>query len=103
MSALSETRVDSKEAALEESSMPLKDTPANGSLETVIDPVLEKAYVRKLDLNILPMVMFIQLVSFLDRSNIGNAKIYGLTEDLKLTGVKFNGKQNVARLRKTGH
>ena len=31
-----------------------------------------------------------RLLAFIDRSNIGNAKIDGLTEDLKLTGNKFN-------------
>jgi MFS family permease len=29
-------------------------------------------------------------LAFIDRSNIGNAKIDGLTKDLKLTGNKFN-------------
>lgn len=30
------------------------------------------------------------LLSFLDRGNIGNAKIEGLSEDLKLTGPQYN-------------
>jgi hypothetical protein len=30
------------------------------------------------------------LLSFLDRGNIGNAKIEGLAEDLKLTGAEYN-------------
>jgi hypothetical protein len=30
------------------------------------------------------------LFAFIDRSNVGNAKIDGMTEDLKLTGNKFN-------------
>jgi hypothetical protein len=29
-------------------------------------------------------------LSFLDRGNIGNAKIEGLAEDLKLTGAEYN-------------
>jgi hypothetical protein len=62
-----------------------------GTSENIIDPELEKRYVRKLDWNILPMVMFMQLVSFLDRSNIGNAKINGMTKDIHLTGSGFNG------------
>lgn len=31
-----------------------------------------------------------RLLAFIDRSNIGNAKIDGLTEDLKLKGTEFN-------------
>ena len=31
-----------------------------------------------------------RLFAFIDRSNIGNAKIDGLTEDLGLTGNRFN-------------
>ena len=30
------------------------------------------------------------LLSFLDRGNIGNAKIEGLAEDLHLTGAEYN-------------
>jgi hypothetical protein len=31
-----------------------------------------------------------KLLAFIDRSNIGNARIDGLATDLKLTGNKFN-------------
>lgn len=44
----------------------------------------------KLDLSILPYLCLIALLSFLDRSNIGNAKIAGLPKDLHLKGVQFN-------------
>ncbi|CAO1598861.1 hypothetical protein XANCAGTX0491_002616 [Xanthoria calcicola] len=54
-----------------------------------IDHVAEKKLVRKLDLHIIPFVMLLYLFSFLDRVNIGNARLYGLEEDLGLTGNQY--------------
>lgn len=45
---------------------------------------------RKLDWHLLPFVSLLYLLSFLDRTNIGNAKVAGLTTDLKLTGLQYN-------------
>lgn len=45
---------------------------------------------RKLDLQIVPMVTVLYLLCFLDRANIGNARIQGMQEDLNLYGVRFN-------------
>jgi len=53
------------------------------------EAISEKALVRKLDRNIIPLVMGLYLFSFLDRVNIGNARLYGLEEDLGLVGVQF--------------
>jgi MFS family permease len=39
-----------------------------------------------MDLRLIPMLALLYLLSFLDRSNIGNAKIQGMNEDLGLTG-----------------
>ncbi|KAK6435038.1 hypothetical protein LTR95_008773 [Oleoguttula sp. CCFEE 5521] len=54
------------------------------------DPATERRITRKLDLHILPWIFALWLLAFIDRSNIGNAKIDGLTTDLKLTGNKYN-------------
>lgn len=54
-----------------------------------IDHVAERKLVRKLDLWIVPPVMLLYLFSFLDRVNIGNARLYGLEEDLGLEGDQF--------------
>jgi len=54
-----------------------------------IDHVAEKKLVRKLDLMIVPPVMLMYLLSFLDRVNIGNARLYGLEEDLGMHGNQF--------------
>ncbi|QRV93221.1 major facilitator superfamily transporter [Ceratobasidium sp. AG-Ba] len=45
---------------------------------------------RKLDRRILPWMAGLFLMSFLDRSNIGNARLDGLEKDLGLRGLQFN-------------
>lgn len=50
-----------------------------------VDPNLEKRIVRKLDWNLLSLVSVLYLLAFLDRSNIGNAKVAGMQEDLSLS------------------
>lgn len=41
-------------------------------------------------MRLVPMLAALYLVSNLDRSNIGNAKIAGLNEDLGLSGIQYN-------------
>ncbi|TKX21942.1 MFS transporter-like protein 105 [Elsinoe australis] len=43
---------------------------------------IERQIVRKLDLNLLPLVCVLFLLSFLDRSNVGNARTAGMATDL---------------------
>ncbi|EKG17513.1 Major facilitator superfamily [Macrophomina phaseolina MS6] len=45
---------------------------------------------RKVDFRLLPMLTLLYVLSFIDRSNIGNAKIAGMNEDLRLTGAQYN-------------
>lgn len=54
-----------------------------------IDHVAEKKLVRKLDLYIVPIIMMLYLFSFLDRVNIGNARLYGMEEDLGMKGNQY--------------
>ncbi|KAM3508483.1 hypothetical protein MY11210_006724 [Beauveria gryllotalpidicola] len=53
------------------------------------EQVDEKKLVRKLDLYLIPLIMMLYLFSFLDRVNIGNARLYGLEEDLHLSSSQF--------------
>ncbi|KAI9642818.1 hypothetical protein NHQ30_008551 [Ciborinia camelliae] len=55
-----------------------------------IDPAIEKALLRKLDLHVVVPLMILFLLAFLDRINIGNAKIQGMTKDLKMVGHDYN-------------
>lgn len=50
----------------------------------------EKKLLRKLDWRLMPLFTILYLMSFLDRGNIGNAKIEGLAEDLNLHGNQYN-------------
>ncbi|QDS72837.1 hypothetical protein FKW77_006964 [Venturia effusa] len=49
-----------------------------------------KRLLRKIDLYLIPLLSLLYLLSFLDRSNIGNAKLAGLTTTLSLKGLQFN-------------
>ncbi|KAL4778153.1 major facilitator superfamily domain-containing protein [Aspergillus varians] len=46
--------------------------------------------VRKFDTHLLTLFTVINLFSFIDRVNIGNARLLGLEEDLDLSGLRFN-------------
>lgn len=49
-----------------------------------------KKLLRKMDSRIIPGITILFLLSFVDRGNIGNAKIEGLVTDLKLHGNEWN-------------
>ncbi|KAF2169761.1 hypothetical protein M409DRAFT_64778 [Zasmidium cellare ATCC 36951] len=55
-----------------------------------IDPEKEKKLLRKLDLRVVPVLWFLFMLAFLDRTNVGNAKIQGMTEDLNMKGNDYN-------------
>ena len=55
-----------------------------------IDPALNRRITNQFDKHIVPWLFGLWLLAFIDRSNIGNARIDGLAEDLKLDGDKFN-------------
>ncbi|KAF2827607.1 MFS general substrate transporter [Ophiobolus disseminans] len=50
----------------------------------------ETAVRRKLDRVIVPLTTFLYLLCFLDRANVGNARIQGMAKDLDLHGKRFN-------------
>ncbi|KKA30616.1 hypothetical protein TD95_000832 [Thielaviopsis punctulata] len=51
---------------------------------------LDRKLLRKMDLTLIPWLCFLYLVSFLDRTNIGNAKVAHLTKDISMTTTMFN-------------
>lgn len=55
-----------------------------------LDPKRERRLVRKCDLHVVPVLMVLYLLAFLDRINIGNAKLQGLEEDLGMVGNDYN-------------
>ncbi|KAJ0382781.1 hypothetical protein COL922a_011845 [Colletotrichum nupharicola] len=50
----------------------------------------EKAIRRKIDWHTVPLTTVLYLLCFLDRSNIGNARIQGMAKDINLEGFRFN-------------
>ncbi|PIB01301.1 putative tartrate transporter [Cercospora beticola] len=50
----------------------------------------EKALVRKIDLFLLPTIWIMYLLSYMDRTNIGNAKIAGMTDDLGMDSNQYS-------------
>ncbi|KAJ3568006.1 hypothetical protein NP233_g5997 [Leucocoprinus birnbaumii] len=45
---------------------------------------------RKIDWHLLPFISLLYLLSFLDRANIGNARIAGMAHDVGLVGLRYN-------------
>jgi hypothetical protein len=81
-----------KSAAIEPNVLESPATPVSKpeSLNTKFDPALERKLLWKLDFRVIPILWFLFLVSFFDRSNIGNAKIAGMTTSLHMKGNDYN-------------
>ncbi|RDX52238.1 MFS general substrate transporter [Lentinus brumalis] len=55
-----------------------------------LSPGEQRRLWRKIDMRLMPILTVMYLCSFVDRGNIGNAKLEGLTTQLQLTGNKYN-------------
>ncbi|KAJ7105402.1 MFS general substrate transporter [Mycena crocata] len=95
---------DGAKPSLEKMNSPLADVRLKSSSEEDLDfggdselpppPTLsteeERKLWRKIDLKLMPILSLMYLLSFLDRGNIGNARLDGLQDQLNLTGNKYN-------------
>ncbi|KAH7346984.1 putative MFS transporter [Pyrenochaeta sp. MPI-SDFR-AT-0127] len=70
------------------SGQPATDDHGHSLLQ--FDPIVERHLVRKIDLYIVPTVAMLYLFCFIDRANIGNARLAGFEKDLHLTGYDYN-------------
>ncbi|EXJ58418.1 hypothetical protein A1O7_05843 [Cladophialophora yegresii CBS 114405] len=50
---------------------------------------IEKKLVRKIDLRIMPLVVLVYLMNYIDRNNYAAARLQGLEEDLNLRGDQY--------------
>lgn len=50
---------------------------------------LEMALVRKIDLRLLPMIILMYIMNYLDRNNIAAARLAGLEDELGLTSTQY--------------
>ncbi|KAH6883728.1 major facilitator superfamily domain-containing protein [Coprinopsis sp. MPI-PUGE-AT-0042] len=76
-----------KKAEVDVVAIPTSDSAFEPTYTTEED---RQRVLRKMDWHLLPFISFLYLLSFLDRSNIGNARIAGMATDLELTGLKYN-------------
>jgi len=53
-------------------------------------PDEERRLIRKLDRRLLPLVLILYTLAILDRSNLGNAKLAGMEDDIDLSGNRYN-------------
>ncbi len=79
-----------------EASTGSKNTSEDGTLREVdidlepLDRTAEKKLVRKCDIHVLPAIALLYSLAFLDRINIGNARLQGLERDLQMKGHDYN-------------
>jgi hypothetical protein len=64
--------------------------PTREEAQTLLDSVAEKKLVRKLDIRVILPIGAIFFWAFIDRVNLGYAKLQGLEKDLGMTGNDFN-------------
>lgn len=79
----------------------LQATPTGGVRQEIAPPVLvvamsperraeaEKALVRKIDIRLMPMIVLMYIMNYLDRNNIAAARLGALEEDLNLKGNEY--------------
>ncbi|CUM66611.1 uncharacterized protein PRCAT00004281001 [Priceomyces carsonii] len=63
--------------------------------EIIEDPELEKRVLFKMDIFLVTLFSFAYFLASLDKSNIGNAKLAGLVEDLNLVGNQYGNAVSV--------
>ena len=61
-----------------------------GPPDDPVDPVEAKKIVRKVDWRLVPLLGLLYMLTFLDRVNIGNARLWNLERDLGMDGYDYN-------------
>jgi hypothetical protein len=63
-----------------------------GDSEQAVMPtnVNERKLMTKIDIRVIPCLSVLYLLAFLDRTNIANAAVFELREDLNLVGTQYN-------------
>lgn len=72
------------------SSMPILDHTDLIVRQALNDAGETKKIIRKIDWHLLPPLTLLYILAFIDRANIGNAKVAGMNQDLRLTGAQYN-------------
>lgn len=85
----------SEKPALSPASSPNYPAPTNHSDDyfdenSALPQSSDRRLLLRIDWHLMPFLCIMYLLAFLDRVNIGNANVYGLSKDLKLDGDKYN-------------
>ncbi|PAV22292.1 MFS general substrate transporter [Pyrrhoderma noxium] len=78
------TIIDDKRTSVISSEFGIASVEASEELS-----VDEKKLLRKIDIVIIPWLALLYLLNFLDRANIGNAKLYGMESDLNVSDKQY--------------
>ncbi|KAM5374348.1 hypothetical protein ACJZ2D_006521 [Fusarium nematophilum] len=68
----------------------LPSKEVQGGSQIVVDAATERAYVRKMDMYLLPYLSIMYFFNAVDRSNLGNAETDGMSKDLGFVGEQFS-------------
>ncbi|KAF5337786.1 hypothetical protein D9758_016294 [Tetrapyrgos nigripes] len=68
----------------------LDQSPEDSTNVSALTESEERRLWTKIDLRILPILSLMYLMSFMDRGNIGNARLQGLESQLHLEGNQYN-------------
>ncbi|KAL1898439.1 hypothetical protein Sste5346_003342 [Sporothrix stenoceras] len=83
------TSVDKDIKAADMPTAAVQDASSEEGTTIYISPEREAAALRKFDRWLVPVAFAFLVLSSLDRNNLGNAKTFGFSTDLKLTGNMF--------------
>jgi len=91
--AMNQEKLSAEHQRAENVAEKISNSSASGEIEAQDVELREREaarVLRKVDMRLVPMLSLLYLVAFIDRSNIGNAKIAGMTEELKMSGMQYN-------------
>ncbi|KAI6041325.1 major facilitator superfamily domain-containing protein [Pisolithus marmoratus] len=74
---------------LEDAVVMTKDSSQLYNPHVDVSSVDERALIRKIDMRTIPWLSFLYLLCFLDRTSIGNAKLYNMETALHLTDTQY--------------
>ncbi|KAJ3567259.1 hypothetical protein NPX13_g6832 [Xylaria arbuscula] len=86
----SDLRKSNMDRAEELESVEKGESDSPSSSDNEIDKKLERRVLWKLDTRILPILAVLFLCSFFDRTNVGNARLYGLEDEIGITDHQYD-------------
>ncbi|KAF7799237.1 hypothetical protein EIP86_010469 [Pleurotus ostreatoroseus] len=72
-----------------EKSPTFSEQVASVSDDSVLESIDERKLLRKIDWHVVPWLALLYLLNFLDRGNIGNARLYHMQDDLNITDQQY--------------